>query len=1229
MKADADAKAEADRVKAEQDAKVAAEQPVVVVANIQAEQAAAEEKSRAEADAKVAKLKADQLAKEEADRLKAEKKAQAQAEIQAKKEAKLAKMKADQEAKAEAARVKAEAIAAKAKAEQDAVAEAEKLKAEQLAKADAEEKARQEAIVQAEAERLKAEEIAQAPMREKAAKFATWKEIGEHLRTQGVHLEMDAKDADNFFHKDPTDKSSFPVKFIDGDVTLTGRVTVKGSFTRNFLKKSLLIKFDKGLTWHGQDRISLDAMATDVTESHQWLAHDLMSRLKMASPEMLFTNLDINGKRIGRYLMVEWIKPAMFERFGLGADGELYNPEDTYYCGNFQPEDMNRLEKCFTRLDGGKDFTRIKQLAKELDETPVERFDAYIDEHFDGDSVVNWLVVNTLTGSEDTYNKNFFLWYSNLTHKWTVVPWDYDMAFGRVADLGLSYPRTIFNSHFQFLHSPESGSPSPLKEKTLKNEKLYKRFQARIKDIFADQPLEENSARGWYNPKNFKQIIEQKRVDAHVAISSEMFPNADKAEFSYLYDSLRFFNEWRYQYLNRLMLVTNVWNSPIWLPFRSFDPVEPRQPDYFTKRQIESLNLLGAGEIKEAGRRVFFSDPMLGIPLAAIDVKSISRPSRLDVQVASQQVPASVPKGMKASECLERSWHINNRTPDSQIKADLEIDYINEGSTRHELGADVKSELGLSIWSKLDGEWLPLTSQINPRSNSFVVTNVVLDTGDYTLVACVDRKQEAIELLKVRSATTDKSKRIDKQLKAQDEVISAKDQAAPVANEVSAVAPPVAVAVQPLGANAQAVAEEKARAEAEAKVAKLKAAQEAKAEAARVKAEKKAKAAADAQAKKDAKAAQLKAEQDAKAEANRVKAEQDAKAAADQQAADAANAQAAQVAAEEKARVDADAKVAKLKADQEAKAEAARVKAEKKAKAAADAQAKKDAKAAQLKAEQDAKAEANRVKAEQDAKAAADQQAADAANAQAAQAAAEEKARIDADAKVAKLKADQEAKAEAARVKAEKKTKAAADAQAKKDAKAAQLKSEQEAKAEADRVKAEQDAKAAAALPVADAANAQAEQAAAEEKARAEADAKVAKLKADQEAKAEAARVKAEKKAKAAADVQAKKDAKAAQLKAEQEAKAEANRVKAEQEAKAVVEQQAVDAANAQAAQVAAEEKVRAEADVRVAKLKADIEAKAAKKAKAAADAQAKIDAKAAQNKPEAAIEAAPVEPKP
>jgi len=122
LKADNEAKAETERVKAEQSAKAAADA-----------KAANQARAQAALDEKAAKTKAQQEAKVEADRLKAEQ----QAEASRLKQEQIARAEADaQEKKAAIAKARQDARDAKAaqiKADQAAKAEAERLKAEQVA----------------------------------------------------------------------------------------------------------------------------------------------------------------------------------------------------------------------------------------------------------------------------------------------------------------------------------------------------------------------------------------------------------------------------------------------------------------------------------------------------------------------------------------------------------------------------------------------------------------------------------------------------------------------------------------------------------------------------------------------------------------------------------------------------------------------------------------------------------------------------------------------------------------------------------------------------------------------------------------------------------------------------------------------------------------------------------------------------------------------------------------
>ncbi len=107
-----------------------------------AQQEAKEEAERVKAEqaaqAEAARAKAKQAAKDEADRIKAEKKAQAEAKKQAAAEAKASKLNARtvRGSAAQEAQIRARAQAAKLKARQETRAEAERIKAEKKAKAD-------------------------------------------------------------------------------------------------------------------------------------------------------------------------------------------------------------------------------------------------------------------------------------------------------------------------------------------------------------------------------------------------------------------------------------------------------------------------------------------------------------------------------------------------------------------------------------------------------------------------------------------------------------------------------------------------------------------------------------------------------------------------------------------------------------------------------------------------------------------------------------------------------------------------------------------------------------------------------------------------------------------------------------------------------------------------------------------------------------------------------------
>ena len=561
------------------------------------------------------------------------------------------------------------------------------------------------------------------------------------INAEDVYLEMNKLDAQVLYRKDPHDYSSFPVSVAEGEQRLFGQVEVKGSFSRNFLKKSILIKLDKGATWHGQRRISLNAMATDPVMMRDWLAWDLIHRLGMVGPEVRYVRLFINNEYIGMYTYVEWIGNQVFERYGLGTDDEFYQPNDQYYCGNLTLEMMPHFDQCWDKLSPqDKDLSRLRALAEQINATPVEQFDQLIEKQFDVDSVVNWLLVNTLTSNGDTYNKNYFLLYSKKTEKWFVIPWDYDLSFGRVADNALPYPVSVYNDYFQYQLTPELGAANPLKEKTLKNPKLLQRYKKRLASLLsADSAGTSNRAQGWFHPAQFGKMIDSLEHFIGPKLDGEKYPNHKAGDFKVYVDALRYYNEWRYHMLYKMFVQPTVFNTPLWLPYTSYAPFTPLTDSDMLKRRKLPFTMLATSTMALPDQKIFFVDDQFGRPLASITPRRITKPAKITVEVAAEQIPDDVPINLSSNQCIERTWFIISKKLTEMLVVDIQLDYLQESSVRHELGAGIHDERKLRLWHN-DGEgWEILPTSVNSITNMLKTNELQLFPGKMQrLVACTE-----------------------------------------------------------------------------------------------------------------------------------------------------------------------------------------------------------------------------------------------------------------------------------------------------------------------------------------------------------------------------------------------------------------------------------------------------------------------------------------------------------
>ena len=524
-----------------------------------------------------------------------------------------------------------------------------------------------------------------------------------------LDLKMRAIDADVLFKKEPYDRSTFAVSLFDDEGNkVTGRIAVKGSFTRNFDKKSLKIKLGKDQKWRGQKRIVLNAMATDLSMMREWLAWDLIHSLDMAAPKVSYVRLSINRRYIGMFLHIEWLDAKLLGRYNLGRDGEFFHPRDSSFCGDFNLASMSNPERCWFKLSPGDgDFTMLKRLSEQLDSVQVEDFDSYLEEHFDVESVVNWIVTNVITSNGDTYNKNYFIYFSREQERWVIIPWDYDLSFGRNWDEFQKYPANILNDNFQYYYPLELGLPNPLKDKLLKNKVLRERVINKLRGVMG-MPVEDDSgAPVWFTPE-----VMHDKIDALIAVLSndlhrERYTNTSNPKLLKHARALKDYATFRYNFLRKTVLQATDWVAD--------------------KASVT---------VKKAGDVTALVDGF-GYTLATVQATSLNSEANISVEVEKKTVPAFIPEGVNANRCVKRTWFLFDRTPSSSLKIDLSLQYIQETIRNNELGKKMNDENRLLLWVYDYDKWAQLPTSVNDVSNVIETKDLAIKAGRlYRFVAC-------------------------------------------------------------------------------------------------------------------------------------------------------------------------------------------------------------------------------------------------------------------------------------------------------------------------------------------------------------------------------------------------------------------------------------------------------------------------------------------------------------
>ena len=319
-----------------------------------------------------------------------------------------------------------------------------------------------------------------------------------------VHrVDIQVEDWEAFLASAPEEEYIPATVEIDGEAFRQVGLRAKGNNSLRLTAEyglsrySLKLEFDHYTdgSYHGLDKLSLDASFQDNSYLKTWLAFDIMEFLGVPTPLRSFVWVTVNGQPWGLFLAVEEPEEA-FARRNFGANhGQLYKPDYRSLA-----EENADVHLRYT-TDEPEDYPGIFENAK-LDPSPADRqrlVDSLktldsgqrLEEAVDVDEVLRYFVGQVFVMNWDSYlghtGHNYLLYEEE--GKLSMLPWDYNLAFGTYA-LGLTDPITDPNVLVNYpILTPAPGehmTKRPLYHQLMQVEEYFQQYQAYFRWFLAE-----------------------------------------------------------------------------------------------------------------------------------------------------------------------------------------------------------------------------------------------------------------------------------------------------------------------------------------------------------------------------------------------------------------------------------------------------------------------------------------------------------------------------------------------------------------------------------------------------------------------------------------------------------------------------------------------------------------------------------------------------------------------
>ena len=231
--------------------------------------------------------------------------------------------------------------------------------------------------------------------------------------------------------------------FANGLNTPNAVLKQRGNFSRTLEQKSYSIKLDsKTDLLQKQRRFQLNKHQSDRSRSKNKLAFDTFRLIpNISSLKTQFVNLYIDDVDYGLFTHVEAMREEFLNNRGWNSDDRLYNANNFIFeaishllvDASGDPIDPIAFESVL-EIKNGDNHSNVDAMVKAIDQT--DNIDDVIAKYFNRENYITWLASNLVFANQDTVQHNFFLYNPLYSTVFYFLPWDYDGAWAKAANLG-------------------------------------------------------------------------------------------------------------------------------------------------------------------------------------------------------------------------------------------------------------------------------------------------------------------------------------------------------------------------------------------------------------------------------------------------------------------------------------------------------------------------------------------------------------------------------------------------------------------------------------------------------------------------------------------------------------------------------------------------------------------------------------------------------------------------